>query len=156
MSEREQLDQLTEPAKEVLRLARKEAERFQHPYIGGEHLLLGLIGEGQGVAAHVLQQLGVELQAVRDTVEFIIGHEDHLVLETIELTPRAKNILRQARDEAHQLKQHLIGTEHLLLGLVREKQGLAAAVLDRLSVTPEQVQKSTFALLGGGSEPPMV
>ncbi len=156
MSEREQLDQLTEPAKEVLRLARKEAERFQHQYIGGDHLLLGLIGEGKGVAAHVLQQLGVELQAVRDTVEFIIGHGDHLVLETIELTPRAKNILRQAGDEAHQLKQHLIGTEHLLLGLVREKQGLAAAVLDRLSVTPEQVQKNTLALLGGGSEPPMV
>ena len=155
MSEPEQLDQLTEPAKEALRLARKEAERFQHPYIGGEHLLLGLIGEGQGVAAQVLQQLGVESQAVRNTVESIIGHGDQLVLETIELTLRAKNILRQAGDEAHQRKQHLIGTEHLLLGLVREKQGVAAAVLDCLSVTPEQVQKKTLALLGG-SEPPTV
>ena len=173
--EQELLDRLTERSREVLRLAQEEAERFQHQYIGAEHLLLGLIAEGHGVAAHVLQKLGVELQTARDTVESIMGRgdspvlgeikltlatsglivkillRDSPVLGEIKLTPRAKKVLRQAGDEALQLNHHFIGTENLLLGLIREKQGVAAAVLDSLSVTTEQVQKETLAMLGGGS-----
>jgi ATP-dependent Clp protease ATP-binding subunit ClpC len=149
--EQELLDRLTERSREVLRLAQQEAERFQHQYIGAEHLLLGLIAEGHGVAAYVLQKLGVELQTARDTVESIMGRGDSPVLGEIKLTPRAEKVLRQAGDEALQLNHHFIGTANLLLGLIREKQGVAAAVLDSLSVTPEQVQKETLAMLGGGS-----
>ena len=95
-------------------LAQEEAQRFQHNYIGTEHLLLGLVREGEGVAAKVLEDLGVELIQVRNAVEFIINRGDRIVLGEIGLTPRAKKVIELAVDEARRLNHHYIGTEHLL------------------------------------------
>src|SRR5439155_779975 len=115
-------------------------QRFQHNYIGTEHLLLGLVREGEGVAAKVLSNLGVELNKVRSAVEFIIGRGDRIVLGEIGLTPRAKKVIELAVDEARRLNHHYIGTEHLLLGLVREGEGIAAGVLESLGVNLEKVR----------------
>src|SRR5579875_1172978 len=120
VNDRDRFDKFTERARKVLSLAQEEAQRFQHNYIGTEHLLLGLVREGEGVAAKVLANLGVELNKVRSAVEFIIGRGDRIVLGEIGLTPRAKKVIELAVDEARRLNHHYIGTEHLLLGLVRE------------------------------------
>ena len=127
-------DKFTERARRVLSLAQEEAQRFQHNYIGTEHLLLGLVRERDGIAAHILKNLGVELNKVRDTVEFIIGRGDHIIPGEIGLTPRAKRILELAVDEAHVLNHAYIGPEHLLLGLVREGEGIAVGALESLGV----------------------
>src|SRR6266550_3858696 len=124
MGDRDRFDKFTERAKKVLGLAQEEAQRFQHNYIGTEHLLLGLIREGEGVAAKVLSNLGVELNQVREAVEAMIGRGDRIVLGEIGLTPRAKKVIELAVDEAHRLNHHYIGTEHLLLGLVRKGEGM--------------------------------
>ena len=124
----DRFDKFTERARRVLTLAQEEAQRFNHNYIGTEHLLLGLVREGDGVAAKVLANLGVELNKVRSAVEFIIGRGDRAVLGEIGLTPRAKKVIELAVDEARRLNHHYIGTEHLLLGLVREGEGIAAGV----------------------------
>src|SRR5215467_8704433 len=147
MSDRDRFDKFTERARKVLSLAQEEAQHFQHNYIGTEHLLLGLVREGEGVAANVLNNLGVDLNKVRSTVEFIIGHGDHIVLGEIGLTPRAKKVIELAVDEARRLGHHYIGTEHLLLGLVREGEGIAAGVLESLGVTLERVRKATLEML---------
>ena len=126
----DKFDKFTERARKVLSLAQEEAQRFNHNYIGTEHLLLGLVREGDGVAAKVLNNLGVELNKVRSAVEFIIGRGDRVVLGEIGLTPRAKKVIELAVDEARRLDHHYIGTEHLLLGLVREGEGIAAGVLE--------------------------
>ncbi len=126
----DKFDKFTERARKVLSLAQEEAQRFNHNYIGTEHLLLGLVREGDGVAAKVLNNLGVELNKVRSAVEFIIGRGDRMVLGEIGLTPRAKKVIELAVDEARRLGHHYIGTEHLLLGLVREGEGIAAGVLE--------------------------
>src|SRR6202040_2329183 len=120
---------------------------FQHNYIGTEHLLLGLVREDEGVTAKVLSNLGVELNKVRSAVEFIIGRGDRIVLSEIGLTPRAKKVLELAVDEARRRNHHYIGTEHLLLGLVREGEGIAAGVLANFGIRLEQVRKSTLAVL---------
>ena len=112
----DKFDKFTERARKVLSLAQEEAQRFNHNYIGTEHLLLGLVREGDGVAAKVLGNLGVELNKVRSAVEFIIGRGDRIVLGEIGLTPRAKKVIELAVDEARRLNHHYIGTEHLLLG----------------------------------------
>src|SRR6266581_9462747 len=125
-------DKFTERARKVLMLAQEEAQRFNHNYIGTENLLLGLVREGEGVAAKVLGNLGVELNQVREAVEAMIGRGDRIVLGEIGLTPRAKKVIELAVDEAHRLNHHYIGTEHLLLGLVREGEGIAAQVLQSL------------------------
>ena len=148
MNERDRFDKFTERARRVLSLAQEEAQRFQHNYIGTEHLLLGLVREGEGVAAKVLHKLGVELEKVRDAVEYIIGHGDHIVLGEIGLTPRAKKVIELAVDEARRMNHHYIGTEHLLLGLVREGSGIAAGVLESLGVNLEKVRRATLAVLG--------
>jgi ATP-dependent Clp protease ATP-binding subunit ClpC len=148
MSERDRFDKFTERARRVLSLAQEEAQRFQHNYIGTEHLLLGLVREGEGVAAKVLLKLGVELEKVRDAVEYIIGRGDHVVLGEIGLTPRAKKVIELAVDEARRMNHHYIGTEHLLLGLVREGSGIAAGVLESLGVNLEKVRRTTLAVLG--------
>lgn len=127
MSDR--FDKFTERAKKVLVLAQEEAQRFNHNYIGTEHLLLGLVREGEGIAAKVLSNLGVELQKVRSAVEFIIGRGDRMVIGDISLTPRAKKVIELAVEEARRLNHNYIGTEHLLLGLVREGEGIAPACL---------------------------
>ncbi|MHB8621463.1 MAG: Clp protease N-terminal domain-containing protein, partial [Chloroflexota bacterium] len=134
-------------------LAQEEAQRFNHNYIGTEHLLLGLVREGEGVAAKVLGNLGVELNKVRSAVEFIIGRGDRMVVGEIGLTPRAKKVIELAVDEARRLGHHYIGTEHLLLGLVREGEGIAAGVLESLGVNLEKVRTQTIQVLSqtGGS-----
>ncbi len=128
-------------------LAQEEAQRLQHPYIGTEHLLLGLVREGEGVAAKVLSNLGVELKEVRDAVEAIIGRGDHVVLGEIGLTPRAKKVIELAVDEARRLNHHSIGTEHLLLGLAREGEGIAAGALQTLGVNLAKVREETIRVL---------
>src|SRR3989304_957129 len=134
----DRFDKFTERARRVLTLAQEEALRFNHNYIGTEHLLLGLVREGEGVAAKVLANLGVELNKVRSAVEFIIGRGDRAVMGEIGLTPRAKKVIELAVDEARRLGHHYIGTEHVLLGLVREGEGIAAGVLESLGVSPDK------------------
>src|SRR5256714_8287214 len=148
VNDRDRFDKFTERARKVLSLAQEEAQRFQHNYIGTEHLLLGLVREGEGVAAKVLSNLGVELNKVRSAVEFIIGRGDRIVLGEIGLTPRAKKVIELAVDEARRLNHHYIGTEHLLLGLVREGEGIAAGVLESLGVNLEDARTQTMKVLG--------
>ncbi|MGE3856601.1 MAG: ATP-dependent Clp protease ATP-binding subunit, partial [Dehalococcoidia bacterium] len=131
----------------VLTLAQEEAQRFNHNYIGTAHLLLGLVREGDGVAAKVLSNLGVELNKVRSAVEFIIGRGDRASSGEIGLTPRAKKVIELAVDEARRLGHSYIGTEHLLLGLVREGEGIAAGVLESLGVNLERVRGETTRIL---------
>jgi ATP-dependent Clp protease ATP-binding subunit ClpC len=140
-------DRFTERARKVLTLAQEEAQRFNHNYIGTEHLLLGLVREGDGVAAKVLSNLGVELQKVRSAVEFIIGRGERQVSGEIGLTPRAKKVIELAVDEARRLGHHYIGTEHLLLGLIREGEGIAAGVLESLGVNLEKVRTEVIKVL---------
>lgn len=147
MNERDRFDKFTERARKVLSLAQEEAQRFNHNYIGTEHLLLGLVREGEGVAAKVLSNLGVELNKVRSAVEAIIGRGDRLVLGEIGLTPPAKKAVELAVDESRRLNHHYIGTEHLLLGLVRENSGVAAGVLQSLGVDLEKVRTQTIQVL---------
>src|SRR5260221_8064685 len=147
MNDRDLFEKFTERARKVLSLAQDEAQRFNHNYIGTEHLLLGLVREGDGVAAKVLSNLGVDLAQVRATVELIMGRGDRIVLGEIGLTPRAKKVIELAVDEARRLNHHYIGTEHLLLGLVREGEGIAAAVLESLGVNLEKVRPQTIQVL---------
>src|SRR5205809_3757728 len=153
VNDRDRFDKFTERARKVLSLAQEEAQRFQHNYIGTEHLLLGLVREGEGVAAKVLSNLGVELNKVRSAAEFIIGRGDRIVLGEIGLTPRAKKVIELAVDEARRLNHHYIGTEHLLLGLVREGEGIAAGVLESLGVNLEKVRTQTIQVLSQSGAP---
>jgi ATP-dependent Clp protease ATP-binding subunit ClpC len=153
VNDKDRFDKFTERARKVLSLAQEEAQRFQHNYIGTEHLLLGLVREGEGVAAKVLSNLGVELNKVRSAVEFIIGRGDRIVLGEIGLTPRAKKVIELAVDEARRLNHHYIGTEHLLLGLVREGEGIAAGVLESLGVNLEKVRTQTIQVLSQSGAP---
>ncbi len=146
----DRFDKFTERARRVLTLAQEEALRFNHNYIGTEHLLLGLVREGEGVAAKVLANLGVELNKVRSAVEFIIGRGDRAVMGEIGLTPRAKKVIELAVDEARRLGHHYIGTEHLLLGLVREGEGIAAGVLESLGVSLDKVRAEVTRILSQG------
>lgn len=143
----DRFDKFTERARRVLSLAQEEAQRFNHNYIGTEHLLLGLVREGDGLAAKVLSNLGVELNKVRSAVEFIIGRGDRPSSGDVGLTPRAKKVIELAVDEARRLNHHYIGTEHLLLGLVREGEGIAAGVLESLGVNLEKVRTETTRIL---------
>src|SRR5512134_1274030 len=147
----DRFDKFTERARRVLTLAQEEAQRFNHNYIGTEHLLLGLVREGEGVAAKVLANLGVELNKVRSAVEFIIGRGDRAVMGEIGLTPRAKKVIELAVDEARRLNHHYIGTEHLLLGLVREGEGIAAGVLESLGVSLDKVRAQVIHVLSQSS-----
>jgi ATP-dependent Clp protease ATP-binding subunit ClpA len=146
----DRFDKFTERARRVLTYAQEEARSFNHNYIGTEHLLLGLIREGDSVAAEVLRSLSVELDKVRSQVEFIIGRGDHIIVGEVGLTPRAKKVIELAVDEARRLGHHYIGTEHLLLGLVREGEGVAAGVLERLGVNLERVRTQTIKVLSQG------
>ncbi len=147
----DRFDKFTERARKVLTLAQEEAQRFNHNYIGTEHLLLGLVREGEGVAAKVLANMGVELSKVRSAVEFIIGRGDRMVMGEIGLTPRAKKVIELAVDEARRLNHHYIGTEHILLGLVREGEGIAAGVLESLGVSLDKVRAQVIHLLSQSS-----
>ncbi|MCY4435717.1 MAG: ATP-dependent Clp protease ATP-binding subunit [Chloroflexi bacterium] len=125
-------------------LAQEEARRFNHNYIGTEHLLLGLVREGEGIAAKVLYDMGVDLTKVRSAVEFIIGRGERVNVGDISLTPRAKKVIELAAEEARRLGHNYIGTEHLLLGLVREGEGIAAGVLESLGVSLEKVRQKVI------------
>ena len=143
----DRLNKFTERAKKVLVFAQDEATRFNHNYIGTEHLLLGLVREGEGIAAQVLTNLGVELNKVRNAVEFIIGRGERMVVGDISLTPRAKRVIELSIEEARRLGHNYIGTEHLLLGLVREGEGIAAGVLESLGVNLEKVRAQVVQLV---------
>lgn len=145
--DRDRFDRFTKRARNVLNFAQEEARSFQHNYIGTEHLLLGLIREGGGVAAQVLNNLGVEANRVRQAVEAIIGHGDQAVSGMVGLTPRSKKVIEHAVDEARRLDHHFIGTEHLLLGLLREREGIAAYVLDSLGVNFEETRTAIIQVL---------
>jgi len=137
----------TEQSHTILANAQEEALRFSHNYIGTEHLLLGMVREGEGVAGAVLQNLGVELTRVRKAVEFIIGRGDRIVLGEIGLTPRSKKILQLASEEAQRMNNSYVGTEHLLLGMVTEGEGIAAGVLNSLGVYVQNVRAETTRVL---------
>ncbi|MCH8185703.1 MAG: ATP-dependent Clp protease ATP-binding subunit [Chloroflexi bacterium] len=140
-------EKFSERARRVLSLAQEEAQRFNHNYIGTEHVLLGLVRETDGIAAKVLANLGVELNKVRSAVEFIIGRGERSTPGEIGLTPRAKKVIELAVDEARRLNHHHIGTEHLLIGLMREGEGVAAGVLESLGVNLDKVRGETSRIL---------
>ena len=140
-------EKFSERARRVLSLAQEEAQRFNHNYIGTEHILLGLVRETDGVAARVLSNLSVELSKVRSAVEFIIGRGERSASGEIGLTPRAKKVIELAVDEARRLNHHYIGTEHLLIGLMREGEGVAAGVLESLGVSLDKVRAETSRIL---------
>jgi ATP-dependent Clp protease ATP-binding subunit ClpC len=141
----------TKRAKQVLQLAAEEARAFNHPYIGTEHILLGLIRESEGIAARVLDELGVKLPQARSAVEFIVGSGDSTMVTDQELTARAQKVIKYAIEEANRLNHHYIGTEHLLLGLVRNGEGVATGVLDILGVSLEQVRNQVMRVLRHGT-----
>ena len=143
-------DKFTERVRKVMYLAREEAARLQHDYIGTEHLLLGVIREGEGIAATVLNNLGLDLDAIRQAVESMVAATGGtLTIGEIPFTPRAKRVLELSVDEARQLGHNYVGTEHLLLGLIREGEGVAARVLLELGVDRKKVREETLKLLGG-------
>jgi len=143
----DKFDKFTERARRVLTLAQEEAQRFNHNYIGTEHFLLGLVREGDGMAARILNNLGVQLPKVRSAVEFIIGRGETMIMGEIGLTPRAKKVIELAVDEARRLNHQYIGTEHLLLGLVREGEGIAAGVLESMGVRLGDLRAQVIQIL---------
>ncbi|MEA3369270.1 MAG: ATP-dependent Clp protease ATP-binding subunit [Candidatus Ratteibacteria bacterium] len=148
-------EHFTERAKRVVKLAREEAGRLGHAYIGTEHLLLGLVREGEGVAAIVLQNLGLELDSLRLEIEKMVqSGSATLTLGEIPFTPRAKKVLELAIENAQAMSHTYIGTEHILLGLIREGEGIAARVLEKMGLTFEKIRTEISNLLGGAAEPP--
>jgi ATP-dependent Clp protease ATP-binding subunit ClpA len=142
-------ERFTDRARRAMNLAQDEARRLNHNYIGTEHLLLGLVGEGEGVAARALTSLGIGLDAVRQQVEEAVGQGQQAVRARIPFTPRAKKVLQLARREALQLGHGYIGTEHILLGLIREGEGVAARVLVQLGGDLSPVRQRILQLLQG-------
>ena len=145
-------ERFTDRARRVVVLAQDEARRLDHNYIGTEHLLLGLIHEGEGVAARALESLGISLAAVRQQVEEIIGRGQQAQSGHIPFTPRAKKVLELSLRESLQLGHNYIGTEHILLGLLREGDGVAAQVLVRLGADLNRVRQEVIELLHGHQE----
>ena len=152
-------DRFTDRAKKVMSFARQEAMKFNHEYIGTEHILLGLVQEGSGVAANVLKNMTVDLEKIRHEVEKIVKTGPSMVpMGQLPFTPRAKKVLELSLEEASQLSHNYIGTEHLLLGLIRENEGIAAQVLTNLGVKLDEVREEVLEFLGasdggnGGNE----
>ncbi len=145
-------ERFTEKAIKVIMLAQEEARRLGHNFVGTEQILLGLIGEGTGVAAKVLKSMGVNLKDARVEVEKIIGRGSGFVAVEIPFTPRAKRVLELSLEEARQLGHNYIGTEHLLLGLIREGEGVAARVLENLGVDLAKVRTQVIRMLGESAE----
>ena len=142
-------EKFTDRARRVVVLAQEEARMLNHNYIGTEHILLGLIHEGEGVAAKALESLGISLEAVRQQVEEIIGQGQQALPGHIPFTPRAKKVLELSLREARQLGHNYIGTEHILLGLIREGDGVAAQVLVKLGADLNRVRQQVIVLLHG-------
>jgi ATP-dependent Clp protease ATP-binding subunit ClpC len=145
-------ERFTDRARRVVVLAQEEARGLDHNYIGTEHLLLGLIREGEGVAALALGALDISLERIRNDVEAIIGRGDRPPAGHIPFTPHAKKVLELSLREALALGHNYIGTEHILLGLVREGEGVAAQVLQKLGVDLERVRQTVIELISGSSE----
>src|SRR5256886_1457782 len=133
-------ERFTERAKKVLTLAQEEAERSHHSYIGTEHLLLGLLREHEGLAAHVLANLRIEIGMVRETVESLLASNERIIIQQIIPTSRVKKVIELSFEEARRLGRNYVGTEHLLLGLLIEGEGIAAHVLEDLGATLEKVR----------------
>ena len=148
-------DRFTDRARKVMGLARQEAQRFNHDYIGTEHVLLGLVQEGSGVAASVLKNLDIDLRKIRAEVEKLVSNGTTMVtMGQLPFTPRAKKVLELSLEEASNLGHTYIGTEHLLLGLIRENEGIAAQVLRNLKVKLEDVREEVLELLGADPSDP--
>ncbi|MGA1400296.1 MAG: ATP-dependent Clp protease ATP-binding subunit, partial [Phycisphaerales bacterium] len=146
-------ERLTDRARKVMALANQEAQRFNHEYIGTEHILLGLVKEGSGVGANVLKNLGIDLRKVRLEVEKLVKSGPEMVtMGKLPQTPRAKKVIEYAIEEARNLNHNYVGTEHLLLGLLREHDGVAAQVLLNLGLKLEEVREEVLNLLGAGVE----
>lgn len=139
----------TERAQRVMLLAQEEAKRFGHNYIGTEHLLLGLVKEGEGIAARALSSLGIDAAAVREAVEMMIGKSTAMAFGEIGYTPRAKKVVELSYEEARNFGHNYVGTEHILLGLIREGEGVAARVLHDLGADLQKVRVRVMELLGG-------
>src|SRR5687768_65941 len=146
-------ERFTDRARKVMALANQEAQRFNHEYIGTEHILLGLVKEGSGVGANVLKNLDVDLRKVRLEVEKLVkSGPDMVTMGKLPQTPRAKKVIEYAIEEARNLNHNYVGTEHLLLGLLREHDGVAAQVLMNLGLKLEEVREEVLNLLGAGAE----
>src|SRR5256714_11645512 len=146
-------ERFTDRARKVMALANQEAQRFNHEYIGTEHILLGLVKEGSGVGANVLKNLDVDLRKVRLEVEKLVkSGPDMVTMGKLPQTPRAKKVIEYAIEEARSLNHNYVGTEHLLLGLLREHDGVAAQVLMNLGLKLEEVREEVLNLLGAGVE----
>ncbi|MDG2013616.1 MAG: ATP-dependent Clp protease ATP-binding subunit, partial [Pirellulaceae bacterium] len=146
-------ERFTERARKVMQLANQEAQRFNHEYIGTEHMLLGLVKEGNGVAANVLKNLGVDLRKIRLEVEKLVQSGPEMVtIGKLPQTPRAKKVIEYSMEEARNLAHSFVGTEHILLGLLREQEGVAAQVLMNLGLKLEEVREEVLNLLGSGLE----
>ncbi len=146
-------ERFTDRARKVMALANQEAQRFNHEYIGTEHILLGLVKEGSGVGANVLKNLEVDLRKVRLEVEKLVkSGPDMVTMGKLPQTPRAKKVIEYAIEEARNLNHNYVGTEHLLLGLLREQDGVAAQVLMNLGIKLEEVREEVLNLLGAGAE----
>ncbi|MDB5349838.1 MAG: ATPase with chaperone, ATP-binding subunit [Planctomycetota bacterium] len=146
-------ERFTDRARKVMQLANQEAQRFNHEYVGTEHVLLGLVKEGSGVAANVLKNLDVDLRKIRVEVEKIVqSGPDMVTMGKLPQTPRAKKVIEYAIEEARNLNHNYVGTEHLLLGLLREQEGVAAQVLMNLNLKLEEVREEVLNLLGHGME----
>ena len=149
-------DKFTKRARQVLQFATEEARNFNHPYVGTEHILLGLIREGESISARVLDELGIKLPQARSAVEFIVGPGEGPARMDQDLTARAKKVIEYAIEEAKRLNHHYIGSEHLLLGLVRNGEGVATGVLDIMGVSLEQVRNQVLRVMrhgiGGSAE----
>ena len=148
-------ERFTEKAIKVIMLAQEEARRLGHNFVGTEQLLLGLIGEGTGVAAKTLKSMGINLKDARVEVEKIIGRGSGFVAVEIPFTPRAKRVLELSWDEARQLGHNYIGTEHLLLGLIREGEGVAARVLENSGVDLNKIRSNVIKILGESKPQPV-
>jgi len=142
-------DRFTDRAKKVMSFARQEAQKFNHEYIGTEHILLGLVQEGSGVAANVLKNMDIDLEKIRHEVEKIVKTGPSMVtMGQLPFTPRAKKVLELSMEEASALSHNYIGTEHLLLGLIKENEGIAAQVLMNLNVKLQEVRAEVLEFLG--------
>jgi len=146
-------ERFTDRARKVMQLANQEAQRFNHEYIGTEHILLGLIKEGSGVAANVLKNLDIDLRKIRLEVEKLVqSGPDMVTMGKLPQTPRAKKVIEYSMEEARNLNHNYVGTEHILLGLLREQEGVAAQVLMNLGLKLEEVREEVLNLLGHGPE----
>src|SRR5438045_4238024 len=147
-------ERFTDRARKVMQHANQEAQRLHHEYIGTEHILLGMVKEGSGVAANVLKNLDIDLRKIRLEVEKIVqSGPDMVTMGKLPQTPRAKKVIEYSIEEARNLNHNYVGTEHLLLGLLREQEGVASQVLMNLGLRLEDVREEVLNLLGGCTMP---